>query len=539
MAYATATLAPGYTLTGVTLGADTAPIHYNINGQNIFTADADGRFSNASYVLNPDNTYTLTVNNVTLRDPIPDEATADSILANLINAQDAVVNSIVGGATTVSDTPSGTPIIASSNIPVKQSSAVPVTINSDPDLINEDLQTTSPSAYGNNPPDISDEEDPALVLENQPEDDYSDLAAPPDINEEEDPELGNQNSGYEGPVRQSPSQIPLPMGKDIPDPYDPNLTPEQVASLPPVEQQLRAEELGYPYKGPAVTGLATQNPDGSLTVTARAKATAQDQSDYASQNDWRVRLKLAPGANYLYKAPNPGILQPLVETNGIVFPYTPSINISYAADYQSESLVHTNYRINQYKNSYVDTVNITADFTAQDVYEANYLLAVIHFLKSATKMFYGQDSNPKNGTPPPLCYIFGYGNWQFDNHPLAITQFVYNLPPDVDYIRTTGPAAAGTAQPILKNNTTDGGTSASSRLPPNINPGGTAPPPNVPNTPQSGNVPVTWVPTKIQMQIIATPIISRNDISNNFSLVDYAKGSLVPGVNNGLSTGFW
>ena len=98
MAYATATLAPGYTLTGVTLGADTAPIHYNINGQNIFTADADGRFSNASYVLNPDNTYTLTVNNVTLRDPIPDEATADSILANLINAQDAVVNYRIGHA---------------------------------------------------------------------------------------------------------------------------------------------------------------------------------------------------------------------------------------------------------------------------------------------------------------------------------------------------------------------------------------------------------------------------------------------------------
>ena len=399
------------------------------------------------------------------------------------------------------------------------------------------------------PENINPEDDPELALENQPEDDFSDLDAPPDISDDEDPELGYEYSGYDGPVTQSPAQIPLPMGTEISDIYDPNLTPEQVASLKPNEQKLRADDLGYPYTGPPFNA-ATVNPDGSLTVVAPSglqaetedQADLQDQSNYPAANDWRVMLKLAPGSNYLYNAPNPGILGPLSSkggTDGVVFPYTPGINITYSADYQAENLIHSNYTINQYKSSHVDAITITAEFTAQDVFEANYLLAVIHFFKSATKMFYGQDSNPKNGTPPPLCYLFGYGGWQFENHPLAIQQFSYNLPPDVDYIQTTGPAASGTIQSTTQNNTTSGSGGASSRLPPNINPGGTAPPPNFPNTPASANVPNTWVPTKIQMLITCVPIISRNNISNIFSLQDYAAGSLTPAVNKNVNTGFW
>ena len=422
-----------------------------------------------------------------------------------------------------------------------------ISVEEDPELALENQPEDEYSDLSS-PEDITAEDDPELALENQPEDEYSDLDAPPDIDDEEDPALNQPNNEPEGPPISKPPTLPLPMGNDIQDIDDPNLTPEQVASLSPGDQRARADYLGYPYTGPG--NAATVNPDGSLTVNApsglkagtKAQATLQDQSNHPAANDWRVMLKLAPGSNYLYNAPNPGILGPLSSkggTDGVVFPYTPGINITYSADYQPETLVHSNYTINQYKSSHVDAITITAEFTAQDVFEANYLLAVIHFFKSATKMFYGQDSNPKNGTPPPLCYLFGYGGWQFENHPLAIQQFSYNLPPDVDYIQTRGPSAAGTAQPTVKNNTTNGGTGPSSRLPPNINPGGTAPPPNFPNTPASANVPNTWVPTKIQMLITCVPIISRNNISNIFSLKDYAAGSLTPAVNKSVNTGFW
>ena len=60
-------------------------------------------------------------------------------------------------------------------------------------------------------------------------------------------------------------------------------------------------------------------------------------------------------------------------------------------------------------------------------------MAVIHFFKSATKMFYGQD--PNRGAPPPLVFIKGFGSYQYNNHPCVISQFNYNLPDDVDYVR--------------------------------------------------------------------------------------------------------
>ena len=68
-------------------------------------------------------------------------------------------------------------------------------------------------------------------------------------------------------------------------------------------------------------------------------------------SDWRVRLALAQGADYLYKARSPGILAPLAATDGVVFPYTPGINISYAANYDGVTTNAYKLKINQYKNS--------------------------------------------------------------------------------------------------------------------------------------------------------------------------------------------
>ena len=269
------------------------------------------------------------------------------------------------------------------------------------------------------------------------------------------------------------------------------------------------------------------------TATAAAAATAQDQANFTGYEDWRVRLALAPGSNYLYNAQDSGILQPLKETNGIIFPYTPAISVSYAASYEGSSLTHTNYKIYQYQNSSVDQVTISCDFTAQDVSEANYLLAVIHFFRSMTKMFYGQDSNPKNGTPPPLCYLFGMGGYQFDALPLAISGFNYQLPTDVDYIKTTGASAAGTPQPSVDNGATN-----PDRLGGRLAPGGVANPPNYGTTPTQSGVAPTWVPTKIQLSITCLPIMSRNQVSNNFSLKDYATGKLLEGTKR-KGGGFW
>ena len=148
--------------------------------------------------------------------------------------------------------------------------------------------------------------------------------------------------------------------------------------------------------------------------------------------DWRVKLSLANSAYYLYESDTPGILAPLRETNGVIFPYTPTISINYNANYEQTDVTHSNFKFYQYKNSSVGEIQLQADFTAQDTNEANYLLAVIHFLRSATKMFYGQSQLA--GTPPPMVFLNGYGPAYLPNVPCVVQSFEHTMPADVDYI---------------------------------------------------------------------------------------------------------
>jgi hypothetical protein len=274
---------------------------------------------------------------------------------------------------------------------------------------------------------------------------------------------------------------------------------------------------------------------GELQNT-REQAITQDTLNYNQLPDWRVRISLAQGASYLYKVQNPGILKPLQATNGVVFPYTPSIQMGYVSNYDAFELVHSNYKIFQYKNSAVEQLSITADFTAQDATEAAYVLAVIHFFRTVTKMFYGKDQNPKPGTPPPLCYINGMGDFQFNQHPLVISNFSYTLPNDVDYIRAgapTLPAGQSSSGYSTPNNSTN--TSTSRMQSNNVPAGGQN---AAPNWTTQTNIEPTYIPTKIQVSITALPIVTRKDISDNFSVRDYATGALMRGRQNSRG-GIW
>ena len=298
----------------------------------------------------------------------------------------------------------------------------------------------------------------------------------------------------------------------------------------------------------AAAQVESTNPDqggASSNKTAlrstQAAQTEQTAQKFKAQEDWRVRLSLAPGANYLYKVGQgaAGILNPLQATDGVIFPYTPAISVSYSAGYDSTDVTHSNYKFFSYKNSNVDNVTITADFTAQDTAEAQYLLAVIHFFRSVTKMFYGKDPGPGPGVPPPLCYLNGLGSFQFDWHPLVINNFTYTLPTDVDYIRAMDTASrpgvnVGSGQPKGKP---DEDPTMQRMAGGGIQSGALAAAPKFKN--DSGNKDaVTYVPTKMSITIQAYPIVSRNDVSNNFSLKEYATGKLLRGSQR-QSGGFW
>jgi hypothetical protein len=289
--------------------------------------------------------------------------------------------------------------------------------------------------------------------------------------------------------------------------------------------------VGGSFVEPATAAQASADREAAARDRARQQQAISAQRRQINNGDWRVRLRLAPQSKYLYNATNPGIMQPLQVTDGVIFPYTPSITTAYKANYSNYDLTHSNYRGYFYQNSTVDPINITGTFTAQSTAEANYLLAVITFFKSVTKMFYGQDA--ERGAPPPLTYLTGLGEYQFNEHPCLINQFNYTLPADVDYIRAGSPNQAGLNQINQRDRQTVSTGSlfgGLNRLAAALLTKGA-----IPNVPAPGTLASnrpTYVPTKIDISLTLLPIQSRNQVSKQFSVREFANGNLIKG-------GFW
>jgi hypothetical protein len=278
-------------------------------------------------------------------------------------------------------------------------------------------------------------------------------------------------------------------------------------------------------------GAPSQGGVSSQVRQTRNQETNSSLAQMPTNTDWRVILRLAPGATYLYNAADAGLLQPLKTTNGVIFPYTPAITTFYKANYSNYDLTHSNYRGYFYQNSYIDAINMNATFTAQSTSDAAYVLAVIHFFRSVTKMFYGQDA--QRGSPPPLVFLSGLGDYQFNNHPCLVQSFNYVLPADVDYISSGSPNNLGlNLQPLqnLYSTTLNAVSPTVTRLAAAFLPAGAqnaipAPLQSLLNNP-------TYVPSKIDIQLTLLPVQSRQQVSRQFSLKGFANGQLLKG-------GFW
>jgi hypothetical protein len=144
----------------------------------------------------------------------------------------------------------------------------------------------------------------------------------------------------------------------------------------------------------------------------------------------------------------------------MVFPYTPSIKISHTANYDEQSMTHQNYQFISYQNSKMERIGITAPFFVEDAVQAQYWLAAVHYFRSVTKMFTGSDAGSSAGSPPPIVYLSGYGDFVFKNIPVVVTSFSVDLSSDTNYISTSlrktidlpKPAGPTAAAPISQAN---------------------------------------------------------------------------------------
>ena len=253
-----------------------------------------------------------------------------------------------------------------------------------------------------------------------------------------------------------------------------------------------AESLGTKLGGPvgSLIGKGAGFLKSKLPKGAEKSAGKKTDATMGSV-DWRVSLSVPPGS--FETSP---ILEPLKTMgNKLIFPFTPTISISHSATYSAMDPVHSNYPFFSYENSKVDKINLQADFYLENSVDANYWLAMVHFLRSTTKMYFGGNTEYA-GAPPPVLKLNGYGDYVFKNVPVVVTSFQMELPKDVDYIAagiiTPGDATKGSKDPSI-------------------------------------NVGVAYAPVKSSISLTLQPAYSRESV-RKFNMQDFVSGKY---VNNG------
>lgn len=205
-------------------------------------------------------------------------------------------------------------------------------------------------------------------------------------------------------------------------------------------------------------------------------------STNTNEKDWRVKISCDRIIN------SSPVMVALQQTGGMIFPFTPTITMSHSANYTQVDTAHTNYPFYAYKNSQIDDITITGKFAVQNESDAAYWLGSMHFLRTVTKMYFGQGNNL--GNPPPICTLNGYGDFVYNNVSVIVKNFSINLADNVDYIAA------------------------------NI---GTSP------TGTSG-VNTSYVPTLSEITVQVSPVYSREQIKT-FNLEAFANGQLIMSGN--------
>lgn len=213
---------------------------------------------------------------------------------------------------------------------------------------------------------------------------------------------------------------------------------------------------------------------------------ASSDKELQKKYDWRARLRPKEGGKErFYNAIEGGdyLMRPIQESGGLVWQYTPSLFLNGGANYDQQEAQGSNYSINTYINSKMPILPVTADFTANDEYEARYMLAIMTFVKVATKSYYGDAAvaDKMYGTPPPVLIFEYLGEHGFNKVPVVVSNYSIQFPDDVDYV------------PVRTNIA-------------------------------NGDQHITYVPTKSTITIDLLPTFTPHKLRKRFDLDDIASG---------------
>lgn len=173
---------------------------------------------------------------------------------------------------------------------------------------------------------------------------------------------------------------------------------------------------------------------GALDHRCKINVKPSDLSKLVANQPQNNGAMASPAAEVVLgpKSDPSNILSPLFETNGLMFPYTPSVEYSHLTTYDPLGFTHSNYTQHSYNKSEISDIVVSGTFTSETDAEARYTIACIHFLRTVTKMYFG---NPiqKAGMPPPVL-LFNYLGSMFNNVPVVVSSFAPSFGKEVDIV---------------------------------------------------------------------------------------------------------
>lgn len=131
-----------------------------------------------------------------------------------------------------------------------------------------------------------------------------------------------------------------------------------------------------------------------------------------------------------------GILSILATTNGVIFPYTPTIQFTQSVSYADLQLVHSDTDYPAYTRTSLSSINVTGKFTVQNQREGQYAMAVIHFLRTVSKSYFGDKDRAagKAGLPPPVLTFSAYGPYVFNRVRCVLKNHAWSFDEGMDTV---------------------------------------------------------------------------------------------------------
>lgn len=238
-----------------------------------------------------------------------------------------------------------------------------------------------------------------------------------------------------------------------------SLRAKQAANQPRTDNQSSA--------APAVTTSNTNAASASSVEAVEGEedivVTARIFEEFAGK-DHRVRLSAFVGQEEQVYGPidrSGNVLAPLHSTQGLLFPYTPTISVSQDTSWTASDIEGGNYDILSFQKSSSANITLSAKFTAQNQREGEYMFAAIHFLRTVSKAYFGERDadhfateavknddgkadasavtttriDGRAGLPPPVLILSGYGSLMFNNVRCVVKSHSWAFDENADMVK--------------------------------------------------------------------------------------------------------